>query len=179
LSSTRTTQKSGVFPSSPPSKVSAPSPPAPAITVPTIEPAFIADNTLKTDTNPAGLVSCAIRVWQYAHGQWFPITGVARWEEFAPLKTVWIDNQPTDRKVLDKSGRLGDMLFLMLGKCAEAQAIRKNWPEDLSNTFETPDGTHPRFCRIQVCSAACCISSSATQTSLPECSFLFTGSPSS
>ena len=40
-------------------------------------------------------------------------------------------------------------------------------------------GTHPRFCRIQVCSAACCIRSSATQTSLPECSFLFTGLPSS
>ena len=32
-------------------------------------------------------------------GQWFPITGVARWEQFAPLKTVWVDNQPTDRKV--------------------------------------------------------------------------------
>jgi hypothetical protein len=23
----------------------------------------------------------------------------------------------------------------MLAKCAEAQAIRKGWPEDLSNTF--------------------------------------------
>jgi RecT family len=60
---------------------------------------------------------------------------MARWEEFAPLKTVWVDNQPTDRKVLDKSGRWGDMPFLMLAKCAEAQAIRKGWPEDLRNTF--------------------------------------------
>jgi phage recombination protein Bet len=99
------------------------------------EPAFIAEDSFKSDTNPAGLVSCAVRVWQYAHGQWFPITGVARWEEFAPLKTVWVDNQPTDRKVLDKSGRWADMPFLMLAKCAEAQAIRKGWPEDLSNTF--------------------------------------------
>jgi phage recombination protein Bet len=99
------------------------------------EPAFINDDALKDETNPAGLVSCAVRVWQYAHGQWFPITGVGRWEEFAPIKTVWVDNQPTDRKVLDKSGRWGDMPFLMLAKCAEAQAIRKDWPEDLSNTF--------------------------------------------
>ena len=99
------------------------------------EPGFIIDDTLKADTNPAGLVSCSVRVWQYAHGQWFPIMGVARWDEFAPLKTVWADNQPTDRKVLDKSGRWGDMPFLMLAKCAEAQAIRKGWPEDLSNTF--------------------------------------------
>jgi len=69
------------------------------------EPAFIIDDALKTDTNPAGLVSCSVRVWQYAHGQWFPIMGVARWDEFAPIKTVWVDNQPTDRKALDKSGR--------------------------------------------------------------------------
>jgi len=48
------------------------------------EPAFVSDD-LKTEINPAGLVSCAVRVWQYAHGQWFPITGVARWDEFAPL----------------------------------------------------------------------------------------------
>jgi hypothetical protein len=42
-------------------------------------PSFIADDALKTDTNPAGLVSCSVRVWQYAHGQWVPITGAARW----------------------------------------------------------------------------------------------------
>ena len=50
-------------------------------------------------------------------------------------RTIWVDNEPTDRKVLDKSGRWGDMPFLMLAKCAEAQAIRKGWPEDLSNIF--------------------------------------------
>jgi hypothetical protein len=27
------------------------------------------------------------------------------------------------------------MPFLWLAKCADAQAIRKGWPEDLSNTF--------------------------------------------
>jgi phage recombination protein Bet len=42
------------------------------------EPAFVADDALKAETNPAGLVSCSVRVWQYAHGQWFPITSVAR-----------------------------------------------------------------------------------------------------
>jgi hypothetical protein len=67
------------------------------------------------------------------------LTGVARWDEFAPLKTAWADNQPTNRKVLDKSGRWADMPFLMLAKCAEAQAIRKGWPEDLSNTFVGKD----------------------------------------
>ena len=37
------------------------------------------------------LALMAVRVWQYAHEQWFPITGVARWEELAPIKTVWVD----------------------------------------------------------------------------------------
>ena len=78
------------------------------------EPAFIIDDALKTDTNPAGLVSCSVRVWQYAHGQWFPIMGVARWDEFAPIKTVWVDNQPTDRKALDKSGRWADIRRFLL-----------------------------------------------------------------
>jgi hypothetical protein len=31
------------------------------------EPAFIADDALKADINPAGLVSCAVRAWQFAH----------------------------------------------------------------------------------------------------------------
>lgn len=106
------------------------------------EPAFVTDDNLKSDINPAGLVSCSVRVWQFAHGQWFQITGTARWDEFAPLKTVWVDNQPTDRKTLDRSGRWGDMPFLMLAKCAEAQAIRKGWPEDLSNAFVGEEVDH-------------------------------------
>jgi phage recombination protein Bet len=99
------------------------------------EPSFITDEDLRSNDNPAGLVSCSVKVWQYAHGQWFPVTGTAHWAEFAPMKTVWADNKPTDIKALDRSGRWGDMPFLMLAKCAEAQALRKAWPEDLANTF--------------------------------------------
>ena len=58
--------------------------------------------------------------------------------------TLWTDNQPTDRKVLDKSGRWADMPFLLLAKCAEAQAIRKGWPEDLSNTLVSRDPSRRR-----------------------------------
>lgn len=99
------------------------------------EPAFVCDETLKSDCNPVGLVSCSVRVWQYSRGEWFPISGVARWDEFAPLKTVWADDKPTERRTLDRNGRWADMPHLMLAKCAEAQALRKGWPEDLSNAF--------------------------------------------
>ena len=57
------------------------------------EPVFISDEALKSETNPASLVSCSVRVWQHSHTQWFPITGVSRWDEFAPLKTVWVTDQ--------------------------------------------------------------------------------------
>jgi len=103
------------------------------------EPVFITDDAMKSDINPPGLVSCAVRVWQFLHGQWHPITGHARWEEFAPLKTVWVDNAPTDRKTLDRTGKWADMPFLMLAKCAESQALRKGWPEDLANAVVTEE----------------------------------------
>jgi hypothetical protein len=32
------------------------------------EPAFVTDDAHKADTNSAGLVSCSVRVWQYAVG---------------------------------------------------------------------------------------------------------------
>jgi len=73
---------------------------------PDAEPAFIADDALKADTNPAGLASCSVRVWQYAHGQWFPITGMARWEEFAPLKTTMFLRLSPNSVVLANQGKL-------------------------------------------------------------------------
>jgi RecT family len=45
-----------------------------------------------------------------------------------------LGRQSADRAVLDKSGRWADMPFPMLAKCAEAQAIRRGWPEDTSAT---------------------------------------------
>jgi hypothetical protein len=37
-----------------------------------IEPGFINDEAPKSETNPAGLVSCSVRVWQYATGNGSP-----------------------------------------------------------------------------------------------------------
>lgn len=103
------------------------------------EPTFVTRRNLKSETNPAGLVSCTVRVWQFSHGEWHRISGTARWDEFAPLKTVWENDQPTDRKVLDRSGKWAEMPRHMLAKVAEAQALRKGWPEDLANCFESEE----------------------------------------
>ena len=78
-------------------------------------------------------------------GDWYPIAGTAYWDEFAPLKEEWgyVDGnnkkQPTGVKYLDTSGNWGRMPRVMIAKCAEAQALRRGWPDDLSNVYESSE----------------------------------------
>ena len=125
------------------------------------EPEYAIDAEAKDpDTNPLGLEKAVVRIYiQDANGAtWRPVTGVAYWNEFAPIKDdadggyrweetgqVWEDSgKPKMRKVavgdvrpkLDTSGQWGKMPRVMLAKCAEAQALRKAFPEDLSGLYE-------------------------------------------
>lgn len=113
------------------------------------EPTIYQEDELRDPArNPLGIERATVKVWKSDHtGQWHPMTGVANWEEYAPFDEEWIDdpNRPGKRcksgkSTLDpKSNFWHRMPKLMLAKCAEANALRRGWPEDMSGLYVTEE----------------------------------------
>jgi phage recombination protein Bet len=121
------------------------------------EPEIVTDPDLKGTSNPLGIVKATVRVYKYGpDGKWYPCVGVAHWSEFAPMKqgnVEWVKTgevYPVGHKKAGKDkyrpvqkdgaepvpdGKWATMPHVMLAKCAEAQALRKGWPEDLSGIY--------------------------------------------
>ncbi|MDP3740340.1 MAG: phage recombination protein Bet [Hyphomonadaceae bacterium] len=125
------------------------------------ETQFEIDQSLVGPDNPRGLVKAVVRAYKLAaNGEWHPVVGTAYWSEFAPMKEdgtegfEWVESgqfwpadhptkagKPKMRKkalgesIRQPSGKWGEMPFVMLAKVAEAQALRKGWPEDLSGVY--------------------------------------------
>jgi phage recombination protein Bet len=103
------------------------------------EPKYEINSELVGPTNPAGLVKASVKVWQFSHGSWFPVTGSAYWNEFVPLESEWAwdeaagKKKPTGKK--KPGGKWSDMPHLMLAKVAEAQALRKAWPDNFTGVY--------------------------------------------
>ena len=118
------------------------------------ETKFEVDPALKdSSSNPMGLIRAIVRVFKYGPDKvWYPVVGEARWVEFAPLESgdfdwvdtgeVWADTGKAKKKKVVKSdkktlkpGNWQNMPHVMLSKCAEAQALRRGWPEAMSGLY--------------------------------------------
>ncbi|HEU4345760.1 MAG TPA: phage recombination protein Bet [Candidatus Binatia bacterium] len=87
-------------------------------------------------TNPHGIESAEVSVYKHSHGEWFPVTEVAYWDEYAPVVQVWENGQRTDKVQLDpKKDGWRKMPRIMLAKCAEMAALRKAFPDDFGGLY--------------------------------------------
>lgn len=100
------------------------------------------DETLKNEqTNPLGIVRAEVRVWKRTGGEWHPVAGEAYWEEFVPLEQEWAYDEaegkrrPSGPLVLGQKSPWRRMGRVMIAKVAEAQALRRGWPDDLSGVY--------------------------------------------
>jgi len=115
------------------------------------EPTIVYDDAAKNpEINPLGIVKATVKAHKMApSGEWFPVSGTAYWSEFAPLKDEWAWNEeknkraPTGRITLDPTSNWYKMGRIMICKCAEAQALRKGWPEDLSGIYSPEEMERP------------------------------------
>ena len=120
----------------------------------------------KSTSNPAGISRAFVKCWRLgADLKWHAVAGEAYWDEYAPMKEDadafdyvetgghWPDGNPKKRKVPRPGavvsrvpeGKWATMPHVMLAKCAEAQALRKGWPEDLSGIYTPEEMDQARF----------------------------------
>lgn len=104
------------------------------------EPEIVYDDRAKDpETNPLGIERAVVTVFKFgSDGQWHPFKGVAYWSEFAPLKEIWSNGKPTGEFQLP-FGNWRKMPRVMIAKVAEAQALRKGWPEDLAGVYSAEE----------------------------------------
>lgn len=111
-------------------------------------PVFIYDEAAKSNFNHLGIVSCAVKAYKRDEdGRWFPVVGVAYWDEFVPATDVfatnesgrWMKNEDGDyivaRRKLPATSNWAKMPRVMIAKVAESIALRKGWPEELGGVY--------------------------------------------
>jgi hypothetical protein len=77
------------------------------------------DDAVFTETQEDGILSATVTVYRLTQGQRFAYAATARWSEYCP----------------DNAAMWKRMPHTMLGKCAEALALRKAFPQQLAGLY--------------------------------------------
>ncbi len=106
-------------------------------------PRYEIDPALKSAANPVGIISCTVKVYKRDQdGAWFACAGQAYWDEFASVKEEWAEDETGKRRKTGKSAADGNwarMARVMIAKCAEAQALRRAFPDAFSGIYEASE----------------------------------------
>lgn len=111
------------------------------------DPVYVYDENLKSSTNPHGILTCSVNAFKVLpNGGLHRVRGTVYWSEFAAVDDEWAYDEaarrrkPTGNKTL--SGTWAKMGHHMIAKCAEAHALRKGWPEQVSGLYEHAEATN-------------------------------------
>jgi len=98
--------------------------------------------------NPLGIVRAEVRAWKASDGVWHAVVGEAWWDEFAPMRrpsaAMRSETAGVGRSAADTTAKVSEchlepswrrMGRVMIAKCAEAQALRRGWPDLLSGLY--------------------------------------------
>jgi len=82
------------------------------------------DDVAFVDTAPSPGFCATVTVYRLVQGTRYPFTATARWSEYKPTEQDWMWRK---------------MPHTMLGKCAEALALRKGFPQELAGLYEAAE----------------------------------------
>ena len=122
-------------------------------------PRIVTDEAEKDPkVNPKGIVSATVAPLKMDdRGNWHPVEATVYWEEFAPIIEEWDGPKGSRQRTGDyvlQYGNWQKMPRIMLAKCAEAQALRKGWPEDLSGVYAPEEMDQAHAAEVDVNAAA-------------------------
>lgn len=119
---------------------------------------FFNEALVDPQTNPLGIDYAIYLCKKYRPGsdeRYDIVMGKARWVERVPLKQIWRDNQPSGEFYIHSDQwKIQGQPAHMIGKCAEADCLRRGWPDETSGAYGEEEMQRAQAMEAETLSAA-------------------------